>query len=176
MAFGGWGEDSEEGQSFALNEHQKKDLGLPLRPEDPELLKLCVGGGARRPPSPQMDSRSVTGPRWRPGTLGIEARAAHSLCLADCKRGPLAGPPTDLSLPSLARGLRAGSTRLYPTAPRAAPSPPWHPARIWRPPLPARSPRSSPRDSFSNGAESLFTSAAQGDSICVKSPNASADQ
>lgn len=39
MAFGGWGEDSEEGQSFALNEHQKKDLGLPLRPEDPELLK-----------------------------------------------------------------------------------------------------------------------------------------
>ena len=104
-----------------------------------------------------MDSRSVTSPRWRPGTLGIEAWAAHSLCLADCKRGPLAGPPTVHSLPSLARGLRAGSTRLHPTAPRAASSPPWHPARILRPPPLARSPRSSPRDSFSNGAESLFT-------------------
>lgn len=51
----------------------------------------------------------------------------------------------------------------------------WHPARIPRPP-PPHSLRSSPRDSFSNGAESLFTSAAQGDSICVKSPNASTDQ
>lgn len=57
LAFGGWGEDSEEGQSFALNEHQKKDLGLPLRPEDPELLKLCVG---RRRPTTSFPADGLT--------------------------------------------------------------------------------------------------------------------
>lgn len=108
----------------------------------------------------------------------MEAQAARSPCLADSEQGPPAGPPTGLPLPSLALGPW---TRVNP-GPASTPLP-----LVQRPPRPGSRPRSRglprpavsvlpPRDSFSSGAESLFTSAALGDSICVKSPNASADQ
>lgn len=117
----------------------------------------------------------MTGPRWRPGTLGTEAQAAHSPSLADCRLGLLAGPPTDLPLHALALRPQGRVSSPPPRCPLCCAFPSLAPSLDPRPP-PPRSQALPPRDSFSSGAESLFTSAAQGDSICVKSPNASADQ